>query len=228
MAASGLTSASAHVVRTRRGVSATTVRTTFRTVSPGRWRVGNDLSRNEIIHRVGYEDARVVRDIEQEFNGKRFRLVTRLDHKVPPVDHISTAHCLAFDDNGRVVLTLHRMREWTIPGGHLEPGESPEEAMAREALEEAGAIVSAPLLFAHEQIDPEDGIATDPRYRVPAFQVFYVARLEALGVISATDECSESRLFAPSEARLTPGWIQRNMALYEAALELRRTSSQPV
>ena len=70
---------------------------------------------------------KIVRDITQEFDGRRFRLVTRLDSRPPPLDHVSTAHCLAFDGDS-VVLALHRTRDWTIPGGHLEQGESPADA----------------------------------------------------------------------------------------------------
>lgn len=161
----------------------------------------------------------VVRDITQEFNGRRFRLVTRIDTNSPPLGNVSTAHCLAFDRD-RVVLALHRTRDWTIPGGHLEVGESPEAAMTREALEEAGASVIDPALFAHEQIDPEDGLSTDPRYPVPSFQLFFVARLVGLTAPTSLDECTESRLFTPGEARKAPGWIQRNGPLFEAALQL--------
>lgn len=172
-------------------------------------------------------EGEVVRDLVQEFGGKRFRLVTRLDGTSPPLKNISTAHCLAFDDDGRIVLTLHRERAWTIPGGHLEPGETPLDAMAREALEEAGAIVTDGVVFAHEEIEPEDGVAADPRYPAPSFQVFFAARLLSLGQLSATDECSEARLFTPGEARAAPGWIQRNLRLFEAALEIAAAGFPP-
>lgn len=164
----------------------------------------------------------MVRDLDHEFGGRWFRLVTRLDRRPPPAAHISTAHCLAFDGDD-LVLALHTARDWTIPGGHLEPGETAEEAMRREALEEAGITVGDPILFAHEQIDPHDGIAADPRYAVPAFQVFYVARLVGQGEITALDECSEARLFSPTEVRSVEGWVRRNRELYDAALQIARS-----
>lgn len=167
------------------------------------------------------DESIVVRDLNQEISGKWFRLVTRLDRRPPPVANTSTAHCLAFDGYD-LVLALHTSRDWTIPGGHLEPGESPEDAMHREALEEAGITVTDPILFAHEEINPHDGIAADPKYAVPAFQVFYVARLVRQGEITALEECTEARLFSPDEVRSAVGWPQRNLPLYEAALKIAR------
>lgn len=166
-------------------------------------------------------DIRVVRDVLQTFGDREFRLVTRLDPTPPPAENVSTAHCLAFEGD-RIVLALHATRNWTIPGGHLEPGESAEMTVHREAQEEAGITVADPVLFAHEQIDPVDGAAGDPRYPVPSFQLFYVARMTSIRPIVPNEETIESRLFTPGEARRTPGWIQRNGALFEAAMRLSR------
>lgn len=51
--------------------------------------------------------------------------------------------CLIFDDDGRVLL-IESYRypsesvEWEFPAGLVDPGETPEEAVVREALEESG------------------------------------------------------------------------------------------
>jgi 8-oxo-dGTP diphosphatase len=46
-----------------------------------------------------------------------------------------------FQTGGHVVFVRHPERGWEIPGGHLNPGESPEQALIREVLEETGLDV---------------------------------------------------------------------------------------
>ena len=52
---------------------------------------------------------------------------------------------IARDDRGRVLLVKQRggpfKGAWLVPGGGVEPGESLEEAMRREVVEETGLVV---------------------------------------------------------------------------------------
>lgn len=41
-------------------------------------------------------------------------------------------------EGGEVLFVRHPTRGWEIPGGHLEAGESPEQALLRELKEETG------------------------------------------------------------------------------------------
>lgn len=49
---------------------------------------------------------------------------------------------------GEVVMVYDRFREqWELPGGLLEPGESPRQAAVRELAEESGQVPGIPLQF---------------------------------------------------------------------------------
>lgn len=55
------------------------------------------------------------------------------------------------DGEGRV-LVVHQnygRHRWSVPGGAVEPGETPEQACAREVLEETGAEVDVGPLLAN-------------------------------------------------------------------------------
>jgi 8-oxo-dGTP pyrophosphatase MutT (NUDIX family) len=71
-------------------------------------------------------------------------------------DHHVTASAFVVSSRG-VILHLHRrLGIWVQPGGHVDPGESPEEACLRETLEETGLEVrhvEPPLLF-HVDVHP--------------------------------------------------------------------------
>lgn len=49
--------------------------------------------------------------------------------------------------DGRVLMTRRKKREstlrWNLPGGSIEPGETAEEAVVREVLEETGVVCTA-------------------------------------------------------------------------------------
>jgi 8-oxo-dGTP diphosphatase len=52
-----------------------------------------------------------------------------------------TAGAVVCDERGRVLLLRHVLRKgsgWGVPGGFMEPGEQPEEAIRRELREETG------------------------------------------------------------------------------------------
>lgn len=61
-----------------------------------------------------------------------------------------TAGAVITDNRGRVLLLKHRFRPgtgWGMPGGFIEEGEQPEEALRRELREEVGLEVETLTLF---------------------------------------------------------------------------------
>ncbi|WP_254761787.1 NUDIX domain-containing protein [Natrinema marinum] len=84
--------------------------------------------------------------------------------------------------------------EWTIPGGHIETGEEPPEAAARELREETGVAV-----------DPADleilaASAIPPRGGKHVVTVHYVAdRADAAGEPIAGSDATAARFWTPDE-----------------------------
>lgn len=62
------------------------------------------------------------------------------EDQAPPMSRPRVAAgALFFDDAGRVLLVKPTYKEgWDIPGGYVEPGETPIEACVREVKEELG------------------------------------------------------------------------------------------
>ena len=57
-----------------------------------------------------------------------------------------SAKGVVHDEHG-VLLALNERDEWELPGGQLEEGETPEQCVAREILEETSLVVTAGCLL---------------------------------------------------------------------------------
>jgi len=68
------------------------------------------------------------------------------------------AYAVILDEDRRLLLarwTEGRRVSWTMPGGGLEPGEDPEDAVRREVREETGyKVVVDELLGIHSRVIP--------------------------------------------------------------------------
>lgn len=89
-------------------------------------------------------DVHEPRDGVEARSVERIRALVRwlphpFDESADPM-HV-TASAIVADGEGHVVLHLHRrLGKWLQPGGHVDHGEHPEDAVLREVLEEAGLV----------------------------------------------------------------------------------------
>jgi len=149
-----------------------------------------------------------------------------LDDQLPPLDLISTALGLFFDGD-RLLMTRLRSRGWDIPGGHVEPGETPEQTVRREVYEETGAHLGAIMCFSHQKLIVHAPKPLGYTYPHPvSYQMFYTGSIAALDPFVETAEVAERGYFAPAEAQQL-AWVQRHRPLYEAALALVRQQAPP-
>jgi ADP-ribose pyrophosphatase YjhB (NUDIX family) len=131
------------------------------------------------------------------------------DHEKP--EPVECAGAVVRDERGRLLL-VRRGRApaqgtWSLPGGRVEPGESPREAAAREVAEETGLAVEVGSLLG--TVDLPSG-----------YRVHDVAATVVGGRLVAGDDASDVRWCAAAELtdlELSPGLLD----------ELRRMGAIP-
>ncbi len=143
----------------------------------------------------------------------------RLYHtnEVPPADVCATAFAFAFIGN-RMLMTRLVRRGWDIPGGHIEQGESPEQAAIRETTEETQVLVEPLELIGIQELEvfgplPRDGWSNPLRA-----QLFYLCRVVDILPFSPTHEATERNFFDPDFVRAVPTLVNHDL-LNEIALK---------
>ncbi len=123
------------------------------------------------------------------------------------------ASCMVVD-GGKLLLLMHRkLGAWLPPGGHVEDGEFPYEAAARETREETGLDVE---IFGSDEVKHiYDGAHTlevpfiivyeDVPYKDEAhihFDMVYMAKVKGGALAVNADENTELRWFGIDELRV--------------------------
>ncbi|MGW0432396.1 NUDIX domain-containing protein [Micromonospora sp. NPDC003197] len=116
-------------------------------------------------------------------------------NEMPPVATPRVAAgALFFDTEGRVLLVKPTyVNHWEIPGGHVEPGESPRVACIREIQEELDLTVDiGPMLVVDWAPAPNDG---DKLLFI--FDAGTLSEVDQQRITFADDELNEWRFVAP-------------------------------
>jgi 8-oxo-dGTP diphosphatase len=103
------------------------------------------------------------------------------------------------DEAGRLLL-IRRGHEpgaglWSLPGGRIEPGESDQQAVAREVLEETGLRVECGRLLGRAELPGPDGSVIDVGD--------YLALITG-GHLAAGDDADEARWVTAAEMEALP------------------------
>lgn len=91
-----------------------------------------------------------------------------------------------FNQKGQILLgktTYQRIHPWGLPGGSLEYGEDPQDAVVREVWEETGLEVEVKELLLAKNSSARDQIG-----------VFYLSEFQG-GMLHPSDEMAEFRYF---------------------------------
>jgi 8-oxo-dGTP pyrophosphatase MutT (NUDIX family) len=121
------------------------------------------------------------------------------DERAPaPNSLVPACGVLAVDDHGRVLLQRRRdTRQWALPMGKMELGETPSQCAIRETREETGVLVQPTGLL---------GIFSDPSHIVAygdgeirqEYEVILLA-VPVEGDLTINDEASDVRWIAPAD-----------------------------
>jgi mutator protein MutT len=98
--------------------------------------------------------------------------------------------------DGKIVLLENERAEWELPGGKLDPGETPEFCVVREIAEELGLDVACDAIL--------DSWAYEVRAGTIVLIVTYGCRLKGAGEIRISHEHKQVGLFAPDEIDALP------------------------
>jgi 8-oxo-dGTP pyrophosphatase MutT (NUDIX family) len=123
--------------------------------------------------------------------------------ELPPAELCTAVFCLALHDDG-VVLTRTK-RGWEMLGGHIETGETVEEALFREAHEEGGFTPEEYQLFGHKKLTAPRPVPSSREgifYPFPTGYVVYFVAKSSLPLEAPhgdEGEILESRAFTLEE-----------------------------
>ena len=113
---------------------------------------------------------------------------------------------------GKTLLLLHKkLKMWLPPGGHIDPGELPDEALLREIKEETG--LDAEIVSGKPAADPADGrvrylhqpaivqLEDIPNGHPQHIDLVYFCRVESKDVTIASAEHDGFRWHSPEDLR---------------------------
>ena len=146
----------------------------------------------------------------------------------PPSSLVTSVRAVLFRDLTVVVIQDGSLTYHVMPGGRCEPGESIEDTLRREILEETGWTVAShrPLGFIHfRHLTPRPD---DYPYPYPDFvQILFVAEAGEQVATAQPGEYEISAGFRPVDEALGLSLAREQAALLESALRVREERRHP-
>ncbi|MFA6525803.1 MAG: NUDIX domain-containing protein [Candidatus Buchananbacteria bacterium] len=141
------------------------------------------------------------------FAGRDLTLTWQEAENIPVGKNISqvSAFCL---DNEDKVLIIKNKHGWGLPGGHPESGETLEESLKREIMEEADCSIKDFKLIGYVEVnDPNNDSIEGREY----FQLRFFCRLSDIGEFRAEFETSERNFVSPAELPEYIEWMKSSV-----------------
>jgi len=112
--------------------------------------------------------------IYADWGGHHVKLTWLPGTEGPDPALVTSVHGVCIDQ-GKIMLVHVTGRGFNLPGGHVEAGESPEETILRECMEEGYVRCANPCLIGAIQVSHEENPRFDPNGKYPliGYQLFY-------------------------------------------------------
>ncbi|TLS36047.1 NUDIX hydrolase [Pseudalkalibacillus caeni] len=108
-----------------------------------------------------------------DWGGHNIKLTWLPSFFITDSQKVTSVHGYCFHE-GKILLSYIKDRGYNFPGGHVEKGETPEQAFIREALEE-GYVTGEICYLGAIEVSHEENPHFDPdgKYPVIGYQAFY-------------------------------------------------------
>ena len=117
--------------------------------------------------------------------------------KIP--QNVHPTACMVFVTDKESVLMVKSKRGWGLPGGHIEPEETPEQCATREVHEEASIEISDLKLVGGWITAKEFHTDDNQKYPDHGVMLLYAATTKRIDKFVAMHETSERKFVAYSE-----------------------------
>lgn len=144
---------------------------------------------------------------------------------VPDVANCTAVYCLAILPEMRQVVLTRNHRGWEMLGGHIEPGETLQEALLRECLEEGGFVPEQFKLIGYRKITAKQPVphsqAAGRFYPFPHGYIPHFIATSTLPLHAPTGaEIYESKAFSFDELKSIHDLNSEQWPLLKTMLEL--------
>ena len=138
---------------------------------------------------------------------------------IKSISPITQAYGFCYDGDGNLlVIKSTDLKTWVVPGGTIETGETPEQTLKREIIEEADTAITNIVYLGAQKATREDGDTI--------YQLRYAAKIAELLPRTPDPDSGlirERKLIPPLEFGQASGWGEIGEELVRLSMEKLHT-----